>query len=60
MLKSISVHIYYRIFAPLCTSDKLNRITTKPVNLFVHYSGISCNEHYMMRGCAWQRMVALR
>ncbi len=49
MLKSISVRIYYKVFAPLCTSDKLNRITTKPVKLFVHYSGISCTERYRMR-----------
>ncbi len=37
MLKSISVHSYYRIFTLLCASDKLYIIATKPVNLFVYF-----------------------
>lgn len=31
MLKSISVHTYYRIFFPFGTSDKINIIVTNPI-----------------------------
>lgn len=37
MLKSISVHSYYRIYSYRGTSDKINIITTSLLNLFGYF-----------------------
>jgi|LSQX01.3.fsa_nt_gb hypothetical protein len=37
MLKSISVHAYYKIFCPCCTSDKINIIMTWVGTMFVYF-----------------------
>jgi hypothetical protein len=37
MLKSISVHSYYRVFSYSGTSDKINIIITSPLNLFGYF-----------------------
>lgn len=50
MLKSISVHSYYRIYSYRGTSDKININTTSLLNLFGYfdYPGAGSEKHVFM------------